>query len=299
MKLAVCLGGTESLAEHPQTMTHADVDPADQARIGITPALVRLSVGIEDADDLAADLGAALDAGVAGAMQLDAFEAMVRELSREMPDRYFDGVSEIVVSPRAVPHPVHGDVFTLGECIALPLDGEGPESVQSRVVLYHGSFRALAELDPAFDWREEAWETLTHELRHHVEWRARRDDLGASDEAADQNWARQRGEPFDPLFHLDGEELADGVFQVDEDWFLDRVVREMPHRVDIGWHGRRYFVTMPRAAVLPAFVALDGVEEPPAGDLVLVLRRRPRWRDLFRPTRPWQGRATVSLLEGD
>jgi methionine-gamma-lyase len=62
VKLAVSLGGTESLAQHPRTMTHADVDPAHQARLGITPALVRLSVGIENADDLAADLAHALDA---------------------------------------------------------------------------------------------------------------------------------------------------------------------------------------------------------------------------------------------
>ncbi len=62
VKLAVSLGGTESLAQHPQTMTHADVDPSDQQRFGITPALVRLSVGIEDPGDLAADLAAALDA---------------------------------------------------------------------------------------------------------------------------------------------------------------------------------------------------------------------------------------------
>lgn len=62
VRLAVSLGGTESLAEHPATMTHADVSPADQARFGITPALVRISVGIEDAGDLLADLGEALDA---------------------------------------------------------------------------------------------------------------------------------------------------------------------------------------------------------------------------------------------
>jgi methionine-gamma-lyase len=62
VKLAVSLGGTESLAQHPRTMTHADVDPADHERFGITPALVRLSVGIEDAGDLIADLDAALAA---------------------------------------------------------------------------------------------------------------------------------------------------------------------------------------------------------------------------------------------
>jgi methionine-gamma-lyase len=61
VKLAVSLGGTESLAEHPSTMTHADVTPADQARMGIGPGMVRLSVGIEQYEDLIADLAQALE----------------------------------------------------------------------------------------------------------------------------------------------------------------------------------------------------------------------------------------------
>ena len=67
IKLAVSLGGTESLIEHPATMTHADVPPEEQAELGITPAMIRLSVGIEHPDDLIADLSWALD-------QLDACE---------------------------------------------------------------------------------------------------------------------------------------------------------------------------------------------------------------------------------
>ncbi len=62
VKLAVSLGGTESLAEHPGSMTHADVPPADQARMGMTPGMVRLSVGVEHYEDLIADLGQALEA---------------------------------------------------------------------------------------------------------------------------------------------------------------------------------------------------------------------------------------------
>jgi len=61
VKLAVSLGGTESLAEHPSTMTHADVSPADQADIGLTDKLIRMSIGIEHPDDLLADLEQALD----------------------------------------------------------------------------------------------------------------------------------------------------------------------------------------------------------------------------------------------
>ena len=60
--LAESLGGVESLIEHPAIMTHASI-PADvRASLGITDNLVRLSVGIEDVDDLGADLDRALGA---------------------------------------------------------------------------------------------------------------------------------------------------------------------------------------------------------------------------------------------
>jgi methionine-gamma-lyase len=62
IKLAVSLGGTESLIEHPATMTHADVPADEQAAIGITPGLIRLSVGIEHPDDLIRDLEGAFAA---------------------------------------------------------------------------------------------------------------------------------------------------------------------------------------------------------------------------------------------
>ena len=60
IKLAVSLGGTETLASHPAAMTHSDIAPDEQMRLGITPALIRLSVGIENRDDLIADLDQAL-----------------------------------------------------------------------------------------------------------------------------------------------------------------------------------------------------------------------------------------------
>lgn len=62
VKLAVSLGSTESLAEHPATMTHVGVDPEERGKLGITGGLVRLSVGVEHPDDLIWDLGQALEA---------------------------------------------------------------------------------------------------------------------------------------------------------------------------------------------------------------------------------------------
>jgi cystathionine beta-lyase/cystathionine gamma-synthase len=59
--LAENLGSVETLITHPVTMTHADVEAAERKRVGITDGLVRLSVGLEDVEDLIADLRAALD----------------------------------------------------------------------------------------------------------------------------------------------------------------------------------------------------------------------------------------------
>ena len=58
--LAESLGGVESLVDHPAIMTHASVPPESRAKLGISDSLVRLSIGIEDTDDLVADLEAAL-----------------------------------------------------------------------------------------------------------------------------------------------------------------------------------------------------------------------------------------------
>lgn len=62
IKLAVSLGGTESLAEHPATMTHAGVEPEVRLAHGVTAGLVRLSIGVEHIDDLIADITQALAA---------------------------------------------------------------------------------------------------------------------------------------------------------------------------------------------------------------------------------------------
>ena len=58
--LAESLGGVESLIEHPGIMTHASIPPERRAALGVDDALVRLSVGVEDIDDLRRDLEHAL-----------------------------------------------------------------------------------------------------------------------------------------------------------------------------------------------------------------------------------------------
>ena len=61
IKLAVSLGGTECLAEHPYTMTHADVPDEEKIRLGVTEKMIRLSVGIENYNDIIWDLKQALE----------------------------------------------------------------------------------------------------------------------------------------------------------------------------------------------------------------------------------------------
>jgi hypothetical protein len=229
-------------------------------------------------------------------MRLSDFESMVRRFADELPAEFLSGVAEIAVSPRTVPHPTREEIYTLGECIPLPSMDSSAEGVQSRVVLYHGSFLALSRDAPGFDWRAEAWDTLTHELRHHLEWRARTPALEAYDRAAEHNFARQDGEPFDPLFFLDGEPAGSQGYRVDDDVFLDRTVDTVPPEARLLWHGRVYRVVVPPDATLPAFLSLQEIFEPPHGELVLVLRRRPGIRDLLRRTRVYE--AAVPAVEG-
>jgi len=128
----------------------------------------------------------------------------------------------------------------------------------------------------------EARETLWHELRHHIEWRADASGLEDFDLAAEQNFARVEGEPFDPLFYLDGDSPVADVYQVDDDWFYDLVARGRVDEVTFVWHGRRYGARVPAGVVPPCYLLVHGVDEPPEGDLVLSLRRKPRLFDLFR-----------------
>jgi hypothetical protein len=231
-------------------------------------------------------------------MRLDDFQDLVRRLAGELPAPFLDGIAEVTVSPRVVPHPDRPGIYTLGECAPLPAADDGAESVLSRIVLYHGSFAALAHLTPGFDWREEAWETLTHELRHHLEWRAKAPDLEDLDWAVEQNFARHDGEDFDPGFFLQGEIVADGAYRVEDDVFLDRIVGAAPQAVVFAWRGKEYRTGVPRGATLPAFLTVAGAVDPPPGDLVLVLRRKPGILTLLRPGRLFQAVVQVGAHSG-
>jgi hypothetical protein len=229
------------------------------------------------------------------AVRFDDFRALIERLQREIPPEFQGGVVEVQVSPKTVPHPVRGDIYTLGECIPLEWSGSGAD-LQSRVVLYHGSFQALARLGD-FDWRAEAWETLTHELRHHLEWRANVAALEAYDWAAEQNFARHEGEPFDAVFYRSGERVADGVYKVDDDVFLEGAWDVgRGEWAEIAWHGGKYRVPVPAGLRPPAFLVLEGLAEPPPGDAVLVVPRRATLFNFWR--RPVVAQAVVVVTPG-
>jgi zinicin-like metallopeptidase len=228
-------------------------------------------------------------------VRLDDFRALVERLQREIPSEFQGGVVAIEVSPKTVPHPIHGDIYTLGECIPLEWSGSGAD-LQSRVVLYHGSFQALARLGD-FDWRAEAWETLTHELRHHLEWRANVAALEAYDWAAEENFKRHEGQAFDPVFYRSGERIAEGVWKVDDDVFVERDAGYgMRDAFQLIWHGSAYRVSVPAGITFPAFLVLEGLEEPPPGDAVLVVPRKATVFNFWR--RPVVAQAVVRVDGG-
>ncbi|HEX7117521.1 MAG TPA: hypothetical protein VF212_01955 [Longimicrobiales bacterium] len=218
-------------------------------------------------------------------MTFEAFDRLARRYWGEIPDAYKEGVDGLVVERRALPHPTLADIYTLGECVteAYPSEYGGPETIRSAVVLYYGSFRRLSRLDPEFDWEDELWETLTHELKHHLEWLADEDALEALDFAVDENFKRVEGEPFDPFFYRSGEVAAEGVWKVERDYFLER--EYAPGAAPAGaarfvWHGRAYRVAVPESLGDVCFITIeDGLDEPPDGEVCLVLVRRQPLRE--------------------
>ncbi len=150
-----------------------------------------------------------------------------------IPDEYRAGVDGLVLRSGAQPHPGLDGVYTLGECLteSYPSDWDGPDTTRSVLVLYYGSFRRLARLDPEFDWEYEIWETIHHELRHHLESLATEDALEDVDYAVDENFKRLQGDSFDPWFFRSGENVAPATFDADGDLFIEVEVDDAGHTV--------------------------------------------------------------------
>ncbi|MFW6206078.1 MAG: hypothetical protein ACOC5I_02455 [Gemmatimonadota bacterium] len=229
------------------------------------------------------------------------FERRAAEVWDEIPDEYRTGVDGLVVERSSRPHPTIPDIYTLGECLteAYPSDWGGPDTTRSVLVLYHGSFRRLSELDPGFDWEYELWETVTHELRHHLEWLAAEDALEGVDYAMDENFKRFQGEPYDPYFYRQGEEVAPGVYTAERDVFIEvgyDAKRPPPERVAFDWHGRRYTVPRPEELGDITFLQVTGGVDTGPAELCIVLARRRGWLEQLRA---WLKREPVSVVDED
>lgn len=127
-------------------------------------------------------------------MTFEQFTSLIAEMVDEIPAEFLQGLGGVHVLPEARLEPDFEDVFRMGEY----LDPGSPdflgagEGLGRQVVLYYGSFEAIAEDDPDFDWEDEAWETLTHELRHHVESLAGEDRLVQEDVEDARGFQRKR-----------------------------------------------------------------------------------------------------------
>jgi predicted Zn-dependent protease with MMP-like domain len=204
------------------------------------------------------------------------FEVLARDEWERIPDPFKGGVDALVVERDARAHPRREGVYTLGECLTRtwPSDFGGPDTTRSAVLLYYGSFRRLAEEDETFDWAAEIWETLTHELRHHLESLATDDQLEDVDAAVEENFKRLDGESFDPFFFRLGERLGDGWYQLEDSFFLE-VTGARSGPLHFCWNGRRYRAEVPESEADVLFVTIeDGVDEPPEELCLVLLRQR-------------------------
>lgn len=128
-------------------------------------------------------------------MTYEEFVDLVTRLWDEIPDEFKHELQGVHVLPQFKEDPEGFEgVVRLGE-----YTDPGPPSVFAghvhlgrHIALYYGSFAEIARHDPGFDWEAETWETLLHELRHHVESLAWHDDLIQEDVRQLQALKRRR-----------------------------------------------------------------------------------------------------------
>ncbi len=234
-------------------------------------------------------------------MEFQEFERRAHAMWEEIPIEYKDGIDGVVVKKEAEAHPDHPDYFTLGMCFTEPYPSGymGPETTRSILSLYYGSFREVGKRNPEFDWEEELWETITHELRHHLEFLAEDDALEGLDYAMEQSYKRGQGETFDPWYYQYGLPLAPGVFRVEYDVYIESPWRggELAEagRAEFEWDRARWAVPVPGELGDIHYIWVDGLDSG-GGWLQLVLVRE---RPLLDRVRRFFRKEELDLLESE
>ena len=217
-------------------------------------------------------------------MTYDEFSRVAQEAFQSVPEAYREGIEGVTTVESTEAHPELPGVLTLGECLtqAYNSDWHGPETTRSRVVLYYGSFRQMAQDNPDFDWEGELWETLTHELQHHLESLADEDALEAMDYAMDESFKRERDEPFDPWYFQWGEPVGEGMYRVEDEVYIKQVLTaeefDRLEEIDFTWEGQAYRIPRPGELGDIHFVVVEGTD--PYIQVILV--RRASWRQRLR-----------------
>ena len=154
-------------------------------------------------------------------MDFGTFDQSALEMWKQIPRRFRDGVSALCVEENAKFDPEFPEVCLMGECVSDPMTDFPGAPVRSLIYIYYGSFCHAAQKEGDFPWEDEIWETLTHELLHHLEWTAGYDALGTQDDIQRENIARRCGEEFYPDFYRHGLHLERGVYQADGCLFVE------------------------------------------------------------------------------
>lgn len=204
-------------------------------------------------------------------LALEEFEDLAAGLWDRIPNKLKEGVEALIIEEKELGHPTLGGIYTLGECVTESWpSGYGDGDVRSELVLYYGSFLALSVEDDAFDWREETWETITHELLHHREAAAGESALDDFDWAADQNFLRLADRPYDPAFYRAIPADPEGIVRLDSEIFAEATRERGSSTAVFTWRGREFGVRVPWASET-LFVRVRNLA---GGRLTVVVRPR-------------------------
>ncbi len=223
-------------------------------------------------------------------MDLDTFEAHAERMWDAIPPHFRAGIQAVIIEPEPKPDPLYAGTWLMGECMADPAASMVPDGpLRSLIWIYHGSFVQIAQnAVGGFDWEGELWETLTHELRHHLEWAAGVDYLGDEDDVQAENLARLQGMAFDVDFYRRGARMDDGVYVADGELFLEvKIPRRqwaatLADGMEIEWGGVRCDIpaglTQANSAVIFVEPAINKrLGRLPWRAINVVLRRKIWW----------------------